>query len=235
MSRSFGSRIMQLFEPEGTLHDSEPENQYVTGAESHPTEGDPAHGIPAYPEPLPGAHEYQGKEVVTRQRVDVPPNKAYYSAGMAHGVKSPEHHNGRIAPEHHERRQLEADNEAEPHIGHYKVDPIPVYITEPGAGLHPIDQASFRQLTVVVGADPQPIVERNPQRTRVLLLNETATGANVRMLNGPNFASGALLPSGMTNYRDIKTKDQIWAVSDPAANTNAVISIIEEYKTNTGR
>lgn len=236
MSRSFGSRIIQdireVFEP-GTPHDARPENEYVTGAESHPTQGDPAHGIPAYPEPLPGGHAYRGKEVVTPERVAVPPDKPYYSAGMAHGVVSPEHHNGRISPPHNERHMLETEDETPPHLGPYKLEPIPVYITEPGAGVHPLKQASFRQVTVKKGGDPQPIVERNPGRSAVLLLNETATGG-VRLLNGPNPSNGALLPAAMTSYREIETQDQVWAVTDPSATGDQVVSIIEEYKTARG-
>lgn len=192
MSRSFGSRLLQevkqVFEPEDALHDSEPENEYVTGAAPHPTEGDPAHGIPVYPDPLPGGHEYQAKEVVTRQRVDVPPNKPYYSQGMAHGVKAPEHHNGRIAPKPHERHNLRGETEAEPQLGSYKLEPIPVYVTEPGEGVHPLNQASFRQITIVPGADPVPIVERNPSRTRLLILNETPP--NTQEINPATPAAG---------------------------------------------
>lgn len=348
MARSFGARIVrdiqELFEPDGTLHDSEPENEYVGGAAPHPTQGDPAHGIPLYPDPLPGGHEYAPKEVVTRQRVDVPPPQAYYTGGMAHGVASPAPHDGRIAPKGHEQHAIRGENEAVPEVGRFKIDPVPVYITEPGAGVHPLSRASFRQISIVPGNDPVPIVERNPGRERVLLLNETlfpltvsssqvgsvtdpgasagivntntlppgtyqvtvtaylsgtvaagdannmrvfyggtslalllpavanspvtfsftaylsasgqisvnainagsgaavvynasvtATPAQIpvtgiRLKNGPDSSVGALLPSGMTNYREIKNQDQIWAEADASATVTQVISIIEEYK-----
>lgn len=235
MGRSFGARIIQdiktALEPDDNLQDSMPENEYVTGAENHPTEGTPKQGIPVYPKPLPGGHDYQGKKVTTHESVPIPPDKPYYAGGMAHGVKSPEHYHGRIAPQHHERRQQESEREHEPEIGHYKVDPIPVYITEPGAGVHPMAQASFRQVTVTLDADPIPIVERNPSRKRVLILNETAAPGGVRLRNGPNTDNGAFLPGGTSRYQAIETQDQIWAVTDSLATANQVLSVIEEYKT----
>lgn len=234
MSRSFGARLLQdvkdLFEPE-ELQDSEPENQYVTGAAPHPSEGDPAHGIPAYPHPLPGGHEYPGHTVTVPEKVDVPPNKPYYGAGMAHGVKSPEHYDGRIAPKHEERHDQRGENQHPPKLGPYKLEPIPVYITERGAGVHPLEQASYAQKTVVQNADPVPLIERDPNRKRVLLLNESANAVRLRM--GPNSDTGALLPANMTNYRDIYTQDQVWAVTDSTATGDAVISVILEYKIGT--
>lgn len=231
MGRSFGSRILQdvkeIFEPEDTLHDSVPENEMVTGAEPHPTEGD-TKGVPAFPHPLPGAHEYQGKTVTRPERVPVPPNEPYYAGGMAHGVHSPVHYGGRIAPRHHERRDQESEHEPVPEIGHYKIEPIPVYLTEPGAGVHPLAQASFRQVTVTQNADPVRAVDRNPQRTRLLLLNESANAA--RMRTGPNNDVGALLPASMTAYRELKTQEEIYFVTDTTATGNSVISIIEEFK-----
>ena len=234
MARSFGARIVrdvqEFFEPNDALHDSEPENEYVGGTAPHPTQGDPAHGIPVYPDPLPGGHEYAAKEVVTPQRVDVPPPGPYYAGGMAHGVKSPAPHNGRIAPRGHERHEFRGETETLPETGHRKVEPIPVYITEPGAGIHPLAKTSFRQVTVVVGANPNAIVERNPQRVSVRFLNESAAGGTVRLKNGPDSSVGAVLPAAMSSYLEIKTQEQIWAVSDSAATVNGVISIIEEYK-----
>ena len=348
MGRSFGARIVrdiqELFEPDDALHDSEPENEYVGGAAPHPTQGDPAHGIPVYPDPLPGGHDYAAKDVVTPQRVNVPPPQPYYAGGMAHGVASPAPHDGRIAPKGHDQHAIRGENEAVPKVGRFKIDPVPVYITEPGAGVHPLSRASFRQISIVPGNDPVPIVERNPGRERILLLNETQIpsavsnswegsvtdpGANagivntttlpagtyqitvsaylsgtvaagdannmrvfygatsslilmpavanapvtvtltvslsspgqvsvnannagsgaaviynaaitsilslsavtgVRLKNGPDSSVGSLLPSGMTNYRDIKSQDQIWAEADASATVTQVISIIEEYK-----
>lgn len=234
MSRNFGSRIIReirdALEPEDDLQDSMPGNEYVTGAAPHPSEGHPREGIPVYPDPLPGAHDYAGKDPVTPQHVPVPPDKPYYSQGMAHGVKSPAHHGGRIAPQHHERRGLETEREPEPEIGHYKIDPIPVYITEPGAGVHPLGQASFRQVTITLGANPVPIAERNPDRISVRILNESAAGGTARLKSGPDSTIGSLLPAAMSSYLEIKTQEQLWAVSDSAATGNAVISVIEEYK-----
>ena len=234
MARSFGARIVrdiqELFEPDDALHDSEPENEYVGGTAPHPAQGDPAHGIPVYPDPLPGGHEYAPKDVTQRQRVDVPPPQAYYTGGLAHGVKSPAPHDGRIAPKGHEQHSIRGENETVPEVGRFKIDPVPVYITEPGAGVHPLTRTSFRQVTVTLGTNPVPIVERNPDRVSVRLLNESAAGGAARLKNGPDSSIGSVLPAAMTNYLEIKSQDQIWAVSDSAATVNAVISVIEEYK-----
>jgi len=87
----------------------------------------------------------------------------------------------------------------------------------------------MRQVAVPApGADPIVLVPRNPRRTAVSLLNESAnpvriTGADLAL------AGGALLPASMTSYKDFRTREQICAYQ-PAGNTGvANISVIDEY------
>jgi len=224
MGRRFGSR--------GTVT-AEPENEYVTGAEPHPSEGNPEHGIPPYPEPLPGIHHYPEPEPVHDETLTVGPAKPYYSGGNAHGVRSPVRHGGRPAPRPEHRDAFRTEDEAITPEGRVRAEPIPVFIVNPSSGAKSISKASLRNVTVTMGADPVRIVERDDSRIEVRLLNET-TGAPVRMMEGPygqvGKAVGSLLPAAMSSYLHLPTEDEIWAVSDSTATANAVISIICTYK-----
>ena len=171
-----------------------------------------AQGVPDFPGPLPGFHHYADHELVLPHRpLDVGPADPYYSKGMAHGVALEEiHHGGRPTAKPEDRagdaatRQL-VEEETAP-----KVDPVPVYIVERGAGARPLKRAALRQVIVPApGADPIVLAPRNPHRSSVRVLNESTNP--VRLLADLAAIGGALLPANMTSYLEIDTEDEICA------------------------
>lgn len=229
MSRGFGTRLVDQLFGEHEHEKAPAENEYTTGAEAHPSEGDPAHGIPSRHPPLPGEHYYPSPEPVTHETLEVAPAKPYYSQGMAHGVRSPIQHGGRPAPKPHERDSYRTEDEVIAHRGPYKPEPMPVYLTEPAAGTKSLTRAAFRQVGVIPGADPIPLCDRNDTREMVYLMNETATGG-VRLKSGPTSEVGALLPAGQNRYFQLPTQDAVYAVADPSATSEQLLSVIEIYK-----
>lgn len=223
MGRTFGSHHAPL-----------PENETVDGAEPHPSEGSPAQGIPAFPAPLPGGHEYVVSAEVHPVKLAVPPPEPYYAAGMAHGVQEEYSHDvdhkllGEFA--HLLREMFRAEPLMREEAGHKKLAPVPVYITESEAGVHPLSRVSARQMTVIRGADPIPVVARLRGRTSVRILVESAAPGGIRLLSGPTGATGALLPAGTSRYQQFVTQDELWAVCDAASTGDMTVSVIEEYK-----
>lgn len=184
------------------------------------------------PKVLPGSHHYQEAEELSARLehpLDVGPAKPYYSAGMSHGVEADPKHGGRPAPLPTERAEMEAN--AVSHEARYlrRPDPVPVYIVSEAQGNRPLTRSVLtNKIVQALGADPTLLVGKDPKRTSVKLLNES-TSIAARLTFDPGVgALGALLPSSMTNYLEIKTQDEIWAVC--ASGSAAInISIINEY------
>lgn len=223
MGRTFGSHHAPL-----------PENEVVDGAEPHPSEGSPVQGIPAFPAPLPGGHAYVVSAESKPVTLAVPPPEPYYAGGMAHGVQEPYSHDvdhkllGEFA--HMLREMFRAEPLMREEPGHKKLAPVPVYITESEAGVHPLSRVSTRQVIIVKGDDPAPLVARLRGRTSVRILVESAAPGGIRLLTGPTGATGALIPAGTSRYVQFVTQDELWAVCDATAAGDMTVSVIEEYK-----
>jgi len=218
---TFGSRRRH---PDGSV--DRPDRSETGHSNRQPSAGSAA-GIPVFPEPLPGSDHYRPKQVIPDSTcLDTGPAEAYYAKGMAHGVPAPPVHGGKPAPDAAERHAIEAARAEKQQLARQPVDPVPVYIVETGGGTRPLKRAALRQVTVqAAGADPQEIVPRNPRRSSVRLLNESATVA-VRLTFDLTTSGGALLPAAMTSYLEIDTEDQVCAYSTGAA---AAVSVIEQY------
>lgn len=135
-------------------------------------------GIPAFPEPLPGFHHYpaSGGPVRPHRELDVGPAVPYYSRGNAHGVAQDEvHHGGRITARPEDRAEHGQAAELVDEEIHPRFEPIPVVVVESGGGQRPLTRAALQQKTVpAAGADPIVLVQRDPNRRSVRLLNESA-------------------------------------------------------------
>jgi hypothetical protein len=111
------------------------------------------------------------------------------------------------------------------------VRPIPVYITE-GQVPDAIISAAPRHVTVAaIGGVETRLAGRNPQRTRIGLLNED-TATNVRFGTRPsdlNTGGGALLPWPTNAYQWFNTQDELFALTVSNSLT-VVVSVIEEYE-----
>jgi hypothetical protein len=200
----------------------------IPGGTGHPQ------GIPAYPDPLPGEHNYPVPEAVTHVELDVGAAKPYYHGGLAHGVENTPHFGGRIAPEDTDRTAYEASDEALPEDPDFPLTPIPVVIVAGHEGMHPDELAEFKRISVpAAGADPVTLIKADPSRTRVQVLNESATAVrfNSRPVTQPTVApgDGALIPASMTSYLKINAQSEIWATCEPGTSSPASISIILEY------
>lgn len=211
-------------------HQVPPTNEETVGTHPHPSEGHPEHGIPPYPDPLPGEHRYPDHEPVVPEKLDVGTARPYYTGGVAHGVRSPVVHGGRPAPHHHDRDYYRTEAEAFPEEGEWRGKPVPVEIVSAGSGTHNLQQAAFRQVGFQPGADPQILLERNDQRITAYVLNETSSGG-LRLKVGPTSEVGALLPPNQNRYFPLPTQDAVYAVCDPSANAEQLISVIEIFKT----
>lgn len=195
--------------------------------------GHPA-GIPDYPEPFPGEHNYPVPKAVVHKELDVGPARPYYSGGLAHGVESPPVHGGRIAPTDADRTAYEASDHAVPETDKMFLAPVPVEIVSGRSGLHPDEFAEFTRIMVpIAGSDPVPIVKADPNRIRVQMLNESTVAVrfNSRPVTQPPAApgNGALLPASMTSYLRINLQNDIWAQCEPGTSGPAFLSVILEY------
>lgn len=189
--------------------------------------GGHAQGVPDFPDPLPGFHHYGEHELVLPHRpLDVGPADPYYYGGMAHGVATEEiHHGGRPTAKPEDRAAYAATRQLVEEEVAPKVDPVPVYIVERGAGARPLKRAALRQVPVpAAGADPIVLVPRNPHRSSVRLLNES--GSPVRLTFDLTETGGALLPAAMTSYLEIDTEDEICAYLPAAASGSSPDSTV---------
>lgn len=161
--------------------------------EPEPTAGH-EQGVPRPKPVLPGTHHYADPAPPAEHRpLDVGPAKPYYSGGMAHGVPAPPQHGGRPAPPSDKQLAERVREETRQEEGK-PVEPVPVWIVERGSGSRPLKRAALRQVTIAAaGADPQVLVPRNPHRSKVRLLNESAAsqGPTVTTAGGPVTAAGA--------------------------------------------
>lgn len=185
-----------------------------------------AAGIPKPKPVLPGTHHYADPAPPAEHRpLDVGPAKPYYSGGMAHGVPAPPQHGGRPAPPDAEQLAARAREEAVLEEGK-SPDPVPVYIVQKGSGARPSTRAALRSVAIAAaGADPQVLVPRNPHRSKVRLLNESAVA--VRITFDLTLSGGALLPASMTSYLEIATQDEICAYCPTGGP--ALVSVIDQY------
>lgn len=185
-------------------------------------------GVPAAPAPLPGTHSYGVSAAAEPPPVlDVGPAKPYYSGGMAHGVPAEPEHGGRPAPPADGQLAGQLVAAADEEAGHAP-DPVPVFIVTKGAGARPLARAALQQILVPApGADPIVLVPRNPHRSSVRLLNESANP--VRLTGDLTGTGGALLPASMTSYLEIRTQDEICAYQPAGGSGAAAVSVISQY------
>jgi hypothetical protein len=205
----------------------------------------PAHegsNIPVYPAPLPGGliHiDHQAMAVPMAdgrtQTLDVGATESPFLGMNAHGVQPDIHYGGRPAPNPTMRTAHEANKVPDLTPLPQLPPPIPVYIVpEEGSGSRALQRATFHRIQVSEqgssGGVPTMIAPKNPRRTEISLINESSTVA-VYLLNDATDttggAGGALLPSGMSNYKTFHTQDAIYAINAGTAAT--YVSVIDEY------
>ena len=209
MSTRFGSRKL----PDRPVRREEEHSQHQDPSPGHPQ------GVPAFPDPLPGSHHYETKAAVpVEHQLDVgPADPSYGTGGMAHGVPAPVHHGGRpvARPEDRgeaaaSRRLIEAETRTRP-------DPVAVYVVEPQGGSHPLMRAVLRRAVVpAAGADPFLLVPRDPARTSVRLMNESAgAGATATSENTVTDPGAATIITSLSaaQMAAIAPPGTVWVVS----------------------
>lgn len=192
----------------------------------------------AAPSPIPGGETHIVNYPTERQRVPVGDSPAEYGAMEAHGV-----------PPSDETFRDRAESERGPN-SHTPItvapaqkpfkrpDPVPVYIVTEGAGTRPLRIATPRHISVHgFNGDPVPVVGVDDRRTKVRLMNNDSTndiqiGTDLTALvqdsaNPTKTIGGSLLPHGMTNYLDIETQDELWAIALTASTPVTLNMIIE--------
>jgi hypothetical protein len=176
---------------------------------------------------IPGGATHLVNPVTVTRKVPAAKPLGEFRGMMAHGVPP-------------EGQYYERTPKGKPYQPHYTPlakppSPVPVYIVEAAAGGTPFKHIFVNRITVPSGViEPVRLCSIDPGRDHVRLLNETAAAAGVAGVRfGPMQAveagTGALLPSGMTNYLAIEGQDELFAVPNDA-NTY-VISVILESST----
>lgn len=212
---------------------------------TEPEEGHPGQAVPEFPDPLPGTHHYRQPEPAgPHDRLDVGPAKPYYEGGMAHGVHRPPQHGGRPAPVQADRAAAEAsaaDRDAARRLLPASHDAVAVYVVDaPGDGNRPLKRIAPRGKVQVSapGGEPVLIAGKDPRRTSIKLLCESASGGNnVRFHSEYGVVAnggGSLLPAGATSYLELVTQDEVWALTDPAGSGASFISVISQYNVAKG-
>lgn len=205
-------------------------------------------GVPEYPQPLPLAHTYAYTETrqapaQQRNKLDVGPARPYFWGDMAHGVVGPTRYGGRPVPTIEERREHEASAKPKRTEAPAQPKPVPVYIVAEGGGARPLGRCVLqRKPAPAPGNPPNLIVNKDPKRLSVRLLNESATAIRIMTepIGGGGAATtsdtgfGALLPASMNSYLEIVTQDEIWAVADSGATT-LYVSVISQYSVPGGQ
>jgi len=198
--------------------------------------------------PIPGGREHIGNYPTQVQKVPTPEPRDTYRGVMAHGV-APEFHD---AHERHDRELGPSD--IKPLVPTYAGAkpappvPVPVYIVSQRGGPRPLRIATTKHLTVPgFNNDPQCLVGKDFNRTKVRIMNTDATNA-VRIASSPGelvqdpgtsgatirSIGGALLPKAMTSYQDIETQDELWAITMHATATVELDIIVESSVANAG-
>lgn len=191
-------------------------------------------GVPSFPAPLPGTHNYPVSPAADEPPVlDVGPAAPFYAAGMAHGVPAPPVHGGRPAPAADEQLQALAVRVTDQETGR-ELNAVPVFMVTKGAGSRPGRRSVVTHRNVpAAGGDPFRLVTRDPHRNRVLILNESTNIVRITAdpLAQPAVAPGygAMLPASMVSYLPIYTQDELWAYCEPGTSGTAQVSIISEY------
>lgn len=189
---------------------------------------DPRAVAPA-PVPLPGGRVNITRHAEEHQTPDIGPPVPYFRGIMAHGVASRPHHPQAAKAGRAASQATKAADLPEPPAAEL---PVPVYIVPLAGGNRPLKKASAIRVPVpAAGAQPVPLCGRDLHRTRVQLLNESATV--IRLVDGPTAqvtpgGNGAALPASMTGYLPIDTQEAIYAIADSGAAT-LYVSVISEY------
>lgn len=181
--------------------------------------------------PIPGGRAHIGNHESIPQEAPIPEPRAEHRGILAHGVP-PDSHTG------HERAEAMRGPNDTATVRPHRVDrpvrqrpvPVPVYIVEDNSGPAMYRSAAPRHFTLNASTgEPVRLCGRDPNRVRVMLLNESSS-SNIRFgqrasdLTG---GGGALLPWPNNSYVVLETQDELWAVS--ADSGTPIISIIQEF------
>jgi hypothetical protein len=198
--------------------------------------------------PIPGLTGNIANYETVRQKPATPDESFDEFRGiMAHGVPNDsETTNERALQERDGTVAKQHRPPTPPELGHDRVlpSPIPVYITTLNAGGRPLGTISTVKVNVPgwgTGADPVRIAGRDLDRTKMLLMVETAAGAAGAAPTGIRVSKeisilanaesqGALMRSGMSAYQDLDNQqDEMFAISnDGSACTLSVIYLYGE-------
>lgn len=224
MARSHGRRVRANREPCADVQPGTPEGDDIGLS-------DRELGTPS---PIPGGETHLINHQTMRQLVPITEPPPEYRGVMAHGVPAEMHSAHERADamrgpnSAHDPRPV-APGPRGPHV--HQVPPVPVTIVEEGHDVRPLRSSSHRRYILPpAGTEPVRLVGRNSDRVELLLLNEDADhnirfAAGIADLNQPN--SGTVLPCTTSAYLEIKTQDELFAVSDD--DSEPAISIIEIF------
>lgn len=186
------------------------------------------------PRDIRGGRVHQVQKVLPQPTTPaVPATRSPYRDMMAHGVPPDGEHWDRPHPD--DTKQIDRSQHHEVKRPTPPPNPVPVYIVEQADKGRNQVAIEVTRVTAPANtaAEPARIVSVDPNRSRLLLLNEDSTNAarigklvDLITDNSGKTLTGAKLPASMVNYLTIEGHDELFVISDAA--TAVVVSVIVE-------
>lgn len=200
---------------------------------------------PGQGSPIPGGRMHIANYPTVPQQVPIAVSGEEYRGIMAHGV-APEH-----ATTHERATSMQGPNDHKPLVPKSAKEqqpdiiPVPVYIVPTQGARRPLQTAVLRSIQVPgFNGDPILVCGKDFNRTAVKLMNNDGTNGVVigqdptALIQDPGSATdtigGTMLPKSMTSYQEIKTQDEIWAITLHATQLVELQIIIETAVPNAG-
>ena len=188
------------------------------------------------PSPIPGGRDHISNAIAFRQQVPAPAPDEFTDLPVdnVHGVP-PGSHNGYSRAELM-RGKLAGRKGPDQYYTEQPIPirPVPVFVVENQDKGSVIRSAAPRNIVIPLsGTTPVQICGTDPDRSEVMLLNESST-TGIRIgytYNDVQAGGGALLAAAATSYTRIPTQDTLYAVST-SASTAPTLSIINIYDQN---
>lgn len=181
------------------------------------------------PSPIPGGRVHIENAAAVRQQTPVPDSRPEIKDLNAHGVP-PASHTARERAE-----AMRGPNSFKPLVPSYaaverRPEPVPVYIVAQDSGPEIVRDAAPHRITLQASTgETVRLCGRDGKRSRIMLLNESATSA-IRFaaaISDLSGGGGALLPTSMSSYLTLSTQGELYAIS--ADSGTPAVSIIQEF------
>lgn len=185
-----------------------------------------------YPSPIPGGKVHITNAPSVRTTPPIPDARPEYHDANAHGVDPGSATTRDRAEVMRGPNTVHKDAPKPPKSGHVpdRPVPVPVYIVEEGSTEETFRTNAPRHITLNASTgEPLQLVGRDRNRSRVLLLNESAS-SDIRFAQAPSDLTGgggALLPWPSNSYLTLYTQDTLYAIS--ADSGTPKISVISEH------